>query len=644
MTVPPSPKSCSRRRWRPTIAVVLTLGFGLLVFAAVSAVLLVALGAAQKNTEALLRQTSDTAVTGLIDRVGFYLGSAQTQSEYLADMMSRSAIDIRNRDKLADALLGAMAAAPQVAGIGYFSADGWSLRVGRNTRGPVRFFDALETDPEIQRLVQQMKDTPRSQWGGIFWVPTLKEAHLAVSTPVRRGDTYLGVISSVVSIRAISVFIDDYGLQTGLHPFILYGRDQVLAHPELIDGGATLGLGPEKPLPTLADIADPMLAQIWNDDRLPIEILEDSGSSLLGHLRLLDGDEVYYLYRVIGGYGPRQLYMGVYVRDSEFDSSETDRLALAGWVGLGILVLSLLLAVVLGRFIARPVTDLAEAARAVSSFDFRKVAPAKHSVFRELDSASEAFNTMLSGLRWFETYVPRSLVLRLIGLGEGGVGSEERQVTVMFTDIVGFTSASQQLTPHDTANFLNHHFGLLATEIEQTGGTLDKYMGDAVMAFWGAPDDQPDHAERACRAALAIADALDADNRARRDRGLAPVRIRIGLHSGPAIVGNIGAEGRVNYTLIGDTVNLANRLEAFGKEVPAVAEEAAEETSAPAATVILISEETRQRLGPDWRVEDLGAHQMRGRAGRIGVYRLLSLDGPSVEKGAGLAAHPAGRG
>jgi class 3 adenylate cyclase len=221
---------------------------------------------------------------------------------------------------------------------------------------------------------------------------------------------------------------------------------------------------------------------------------------------------------------------------------------------------------------------------------------------------------MLGGLRWFETYVPRSLVLRLIRLGEDGVQSEERQVTVMFTDIVGFTAASQQLSPRETAAFLNRHFELLAAEIEATGGTLDKYMGDAVMAFWGAPDDQPDHAERACRAALAMSEALTADNRRRVDRGLPTVGLRIGLHSGSAIVGNIGAPGRVNYTLIGDTVNLANRLEAYGKEL---------RRGEGAAVTILISEATRAQLGPGWQVEDLGRHQMRGRAGAIGVFRLL---------------------
>jgi adenylate cyclase len=116
---------------------------------------------------------------------------------------------------------------------------------------------------------------------------------------------------------------------------------------------------------------------------------------------------------------------------------------------------------------------------------------------------------------------------------------------------------------------------------------------------------------------LRIAAALEQDNLLRADQGLPPVRLRIGIHSGSAIVGNIGATGRVNYTLIGDTVNLANRLEAFGKETPPPASES------DAAAVVLLSEDTRAQLDASWQVEDLGAHQMRGRAGSIGVFRLL---------------------
>jgi class 3 adenylate cyclase len=145
--------------------------------------------------------------------------------------------------------------------------------------------------------------------------------------------------------------------------------------------------------------------------------------------------------------------------------------------------------------------------------------------------------------------------------------AKEREVTVLFTDIIGFTAIGHRLRPPALARFLNRHFEMLGEAIEAEGGTIDKYIGDSVMAFWGAPTAQGDHAERAARAAVEIGRRLKADNVRRKRKGLNPVRVRIGIHTGMALAGNIGATGRINYTLVGDTVNVAQRLEQFAKEI-----------------------------------------------------------------------------
>ena len=176
--------------------------------------------------------------------------------------------------------------------------------------------------------------------------------------------------------------------------------------------------------------------------------------------------------------------------------------------------------------------------------DFGAIGPAKGSVVRELDEASNAFNQMIAGLRWFETYLPKTLVLRLMERGgQEEIQSEERMVTVMFTDIWGFTAISEQKSASETAQLLNEHFTLINQAVEAEDGTIDKYMGDSVMTFWGAPLTQTDHAVRACRAAVAIGTALEAHNEQRRANKEDPIRTRIGLHSGPAIAGNIGSPG-----------------------------------------------------------------------------------------------------
>ncbi|MYF87564.1 MAG: adenylate/guanylate cyclase domain-containing protein [Rhodospirillaceae bacterium] len=185
-------------------------------------------------------------------------------------------------------------------------------------------------------------------------------------------------------------------------------------------------------------------------------------------------------------------------------------------------------------------------------------------------------------------------------------------ITVMFTDIAGFSSVSEDLSAPEVAALVNRHFEIVAGCIEAEDGTVDKFIGDSVMAFWGAPDAQPDAAGRACRAALAIADGIRAENVQRQAAGEAPLGIRIGIHSGSATVGNIGSPGRINYTIIGDAVNVGQRLEQLGKTLCPDGSE----------TAILISGDTAAGLGPEFAPKPAGRHRVKGRAGEVDVFTL----------------------
>ncbi len=176
----------------------------------------------------------------------------------------------------------------------------------------------------------------------------------------------------------------------------------------------------------------------------------------------------------------------------------------------------------------------------------------------------------------------------------------------MFTDIVGFTAMSENKTPTEIAEMLNRHFEVLYQCIEAEGGTLDKYIGDAAMAFWGAPEEQPDHAARACRAALA---ARKAFAEVEPDQ-----RIKIAIHTGPLIVGNIGAVSRMNYTVIGDTVNTCSRIEKLAGDL---------DRGEP--TIILISDATAAQLDEEFELESAGDFQVKGREKAVTVYRLIGV-------------------
>jgi adenylate cyclase len=196
--------------------------------------------------------------------------------------------------------------------------------------------------------------------------------------------------------------------------------------------------------------------------------------------------------------------------------SELCRLERATWIGVVSVLAAVAGAWLVGYAVGRPILRLARATAAIRDLDLSSARPLVRAGLRELDEAIQAYNALIASLRWFETYVPRNLVKRLMDQGDRAAALQEREVTVMFTDIAGFATLAERLSALETATFLNEHFHLLAGCVEAEGGTIDKFIGDSLMAFWGAPETQPDQAARACRAARAIAVTIVADNRSRR--------------------------------------------------------------------------------------------------------------------------------
>jgi class 3 adenylate cyclase len=213
--------------------------------------------------------------------------------------------------------------------------------------------------------------------------------------------------------------------------------------------------------------------------------------------------------------------------------------------------------------LARPIARLSTQLREVERFDLDEV---KHvpTFLAELDDFSHALKRMAGGLSAFAKYIPHEVVRPLVA---GGLsprpGGEIAEVTVMFADLPSFTELAERLGP-DVEPHLTNFLTIAVNAIHQEGGTVDKFIGDAVMAIWNAPNDVPDHAYRACRAAAAIRTAMHALPAISKDRD--EIRVRIGINTGTALVGNIGSAERLSYTVIGDTVNLASRLVGIAKE------------------------------------------------------------------------------
>jgi adenylate cyclase len=196
--------------------------------------------------------------------------------------------------------------------------------------------------------------------------------------------------------------------------------------------------------------------------------------------------------------------------------------------------------------------------------------------------------------------------------GALALGGTRRELTVFFSDLAGFTSISERLSPEELVALLNRYLDLMSAIILEAGGTIDKYEGDAVMAFWGAPVAVPDHAARACLAALAQREAALRLAGELASEGLPPLSVRMGLNTGPAVVGNMGGRTRFNYTAMGDTVNLASRLEGANKAY---------------GTGIMISEETRRQAGSAVVARELDLLRVKGKTEPIRVFELVGRSG-----------------
>jgi adenylate cyclase len=612
-----------RRRLRLPIAAVLVAGFGTLMLAAVASVLILGLSSAGRNTFALLNDKADLAIDSVVVRVRHQLDPARDQITYLTGLIESGKLDPDDRQSMLDTLQGALAATPQVTGVGFSPLNQVVLRAAR-VNGEVResVLD-LSASPEMTQAMAEGKDRQGPYWAEPVWSAEGKTTLLTLRMPVRRDDKFIGLMIVAVALGDLSRFLSELYVDEGLSAFVLYDRDHVLAHQALRYKEFNFSEQAGLPLPRVDQVDDPVLANLWRNSK-PADRFTITGRNRTNAEVVEIGDDSHlFLLRSLEGYGAQPWTAGINYRLDEV-GVEIERLWTTALVGFGILLVSVGAALWIGRAISRQIGRLAAAASSVSALDFKGAPTLPDSRFRELANAADAFNAMVAGLRWFETYVPKGLVLRLIQRDAsdktgGGIGSEERQVTVMFTDIRGFSALAEDLGAAETAALLNSHFSLLSACIEAEGGTVDKFIGDAVMAFWGAPEVQQDHAARALRAAHAIAVAIHGDNVKRCAVGLPAVRVRIGLHSGPVVVGNIGSASRINYTIVGDSVNTAARIEELAAGLQGDAE-----------VIVLAGASTAEESGGCVALTSVGIRNLRGRSELVEVFRMEIAESQSL--------------
>ena len=592
------------------IALVLAVATALLLLTTVGPVLFAGYRTAKLNTAELVRQRSEAIVRSVVEHVRGHLDPVRAQLEYLTQIVARERLDLAHPRELGSLLTASFAAVPHESVAAFVSPDLRVLRAFRNRPAAPATVSDWSDDAGFRRAIARAGQGTGAYWGELFVARGGGMPFANLFVPVRLDGRLVGTLVAGISIGQLSEFLGTLAGEQLANAFILHGRDAVLAHPRLREGFP--GLSDAHPLPSLEELGDPVLRRIWAPDpdrRIELEA-DFAGEAVDARVVDVDGRSFVFLFRELGGYGDKPWIVGTYLplEEAAPQLGRLTRLLQVGWI---VLLLGLGLTLPLGRALSRPVRRLAAAAHRVRELDLEAPPARLRSLFRELNEAAAAFDAMVEGLRLFATYVPRSLVQRLMRQGSpGAITSEDREVSVLFADIAGFSAFAERRPASEVAAFLNRHFTLVGGCVGVWEGTIDKYIGDAVMAFWGAPGEQPDHAARACWAAVGVAAALRADNEERSRRGLPSVRVRIGVHSGRAVVGNIGAPSRVNYTVVGDVVNVAERLEELARSVMGE------------SATIMVSGDTARQVGTDLEFLPRGRHMLRGRAEPLEVLEL----------------------
>lgn len=279
-------------------------------------------------------------------------------------------------------------------------------------------------------------------------------------------------------------------------------------------------------------------------------------------------------------------------------------------ISICILIFSILLISYIAHRIASPIVLLAKQANNITQFDLSSPQEVRSSIL-EIQLLQSSISAMRRSLVSFGKFVPRSLVRKLIDKGgEVKVGGRSRKLTIFFSDIAGFTTVSEAYSADKLMLHLSEYLEELTNIIIKENGTIDKYIGDGIMAFWGAPQTDRDHALNACRAALQCQKRLADLNRHWNFEKKPVLETRIGIHTGDVIVGNMGSSERLNYTILGDSVNLAARLEGVNKVFN---------------TKIIISEDTLHLVRDVAVVRPLDVVTVKGKDIPVKIYELIAL-------------------
>ncbi|MDF2810882.1 MAG: adenylate cyclase 1 [Microvirga sp.] len=425
------------------------------------------------------------------------------------------------------------------------------------------------------------------------------EPGITISEPIYGRDGKLvGVVAADITLDSMSTFLDGQQIgKTGI-AFIVDEKDRVVAFP---DAEKTVRAdGPDISLPTVNDLNLPFVTAAFN--------LRRNG---MGRDFTYDWDGVDYLARFesFPQTFDKKWSIAILVPVNDFVGSLKKTTRDIIMISVLVSIMSIFAINWVALRITRPIHQVIDETKKIRRFalegDIRV-----SSRITEIIQLVDAMQAMKATVQTFSRFVPRTLVQQLLASGRSlELGGQTQRLSIMFTDLAGFSQLAERLPARDLMLQISRHLDLVSRIVIDNNGTIDKFIGDATMAFWGAPLAQPDHAYFACHSALEIQARMSEANNFAEAEGLPVMNARIGIHTDTVVVGNIGSSERMSYTAIGDGVNIASRLEGINKVY---------------GTAICVSDAVFRETGDRFLMRPIDHVAVKGRRTGITVYELMA--------------------
>ena len=456
-----------------------------------------------------------------------------------------------------------------------------------------------EYDPRIRPWYKNTPADPHITWTDIYLIRSTRTPGISPTYPLLDADgRKMGAVSISIPLHRLADFVTQQRISDNSVVFITNAENEVIAYSDgqqyvVKQDRLSQGLR----LVTINELQDKRVSQAYfYYQQMQQDFVRVEGQDYLVKLAPFPQDFA------------SQWQIVVVIPKSDLLGPVHQMMVYTVATFIIIFLIAFAVLYLIAERITHPITQLAVETAKIRNFELDHICGVQSNI-REVDMMNNAILSTVKGLQSFKKYVPADLVRQLIQVGhEVNPGGEQRQLTLMFSDVAGFTSLSEYMPPQELMEHLSNYFCEMSLLIAADQGTIDKFIGDAVMAFWGAPLPVPDAPQRACHAALACQHRLRELNARWQAEGKPALRTRFGLHTGETIVGNLGSDYRVNYTAIGDSVNLTSRLEGINKLY---------------GTEIVISAATYQQVANEFHCRLLDIVAVKGRSQGIRIYELL---------------------